>query len=320
MNAAEQQAIKVQYRVKNWREYNKALENRYSMTFWFDEETAYGWYESAKPSEPGRPKTYSDTAIACGLIIKSIFRLPLRGMKGFLSSIFQVMELPLKVPDISRFSRRQADLEIELPQGQRKESLHVVVDSSGLKIHGDGEWNKRKHGGTSRRRKWRKMHIAVDENSKEITASLLTDSSAGDGAQLPDLLDQTPDNVHQVSADGAYDSQACHEAVARYGATATTPPRKNTKLEWEDWDKDTEDQRKELRKEIVRLGPSKWKQLSGYHRRSLAENAFFRFKTSFGVHLSARRDDNQLIEAKLKCSILNKFTALGMPKSCPAMV
>ncbi|MGN7612236.1 transposase [Magnetococcales bacterium HHB-1] len=93
MDAAEQQAIKVQYRVENWREYNKALENRYNMTFWFDEKTAYGWYESAKPSEPGRPKTYSDTAIACGLIIKSIFRLPLRGMKGFLSSILQIMGL-----------------------------------------------------------------------------------------------------------------------------------------------------------------------------------------------------------------------------------
>ncbi|MGN7612718.1 hypothetical protein ACQZV8_11610, partial [Magnetococcales bacterium HHB-1] len=95
--------------------------------------------------------------------------------------------------------------------------------------------------------------------------------------------------------------------------------RKNTKLEWEDWDKDTEDQRKELRKEIVRLGSSKWKQLSGYHRRNLAENAFFRFKTSFGSHLSARRDDNRFVEVKIKCAILNKFTSLGMPKSYPAM-
>ncbi|MGN7613734.1 IS5 family transposase, partial [Magnetococcales bacterium HHB-1] len=163
------------------------------------------------------------------------------------------MELPLQVPHFSRFSRRQANLEIELPRNKKNKSVHLVMDSSGLKIHGDSEWHQRKHG-TSRRRKWRKMHITVDENSKEITASLLTDSSAGDGAQLPDLLEQTPDNVNQVSATGAYDSQACHEAVALHGATAMIPPRKNTKLEWEDWDKDTEDQRKELRKEIVRYG------------------------------------------------------------------
>ncbi|MGQ9651936.1 MAG: IS5 family transposase [Phycisphaerae bacterium] len=165
---------KVRYRVRNWPAYNRALVNRYRLEVWLSEDVARGWY--ARPTgRRGRPPVYSDTAIAFCLTIRALFDLPLRGCQGFLESAR--IGLGLAVPDYSVMCRRAPGLEVKFPVRHRGERLHLLVDSSGLKVYGEGEWKVRAHG-WSRRRTWRKLHIGVDEETGEVLVARLTE--AGD--------------------------------------------------------------------------------------------------------------------------------------------
>lgn len=306
-------ARKKQYRIRNWREYNKALVNRGSLTVWFDEKCIAEWHNTHLSGQRGRPQDYSDTAIICALTLRNLFRLPLRATQGFVSSLIELLHLPLTAPDYSTLCRRQSTLNIPEYKSNHNQPIHLVVDGSGIKIFGEGEWKMRQHG-KEKRRTWRKLHIAVDEVSQDIVMSAISDSNVHDSEVLDLLLPSRRNmSVSQVTGDGAYDTHDCYKAVINIGAKPCFPPRANASRH-----KPT-DEAWRLRNHAVGRargkGLKKWKIKNNYHRRSLSETAFSRLKKIFGSHAASRIFENQVIELGLRCHILNKMNQLGMPDS-----
>lgn len=303
------------YRVTNWKQYNQALVNRGNLTFWFEQDC---WRKPKKTAgKMGRPFEFSDEAIVAMLILKQVFSLTLRTCEGFTKSLFELANLNAKVPSYTQLCRRQATVILpKLPV--MKEPIHMVIDSSGLKIFGEGEWRVRQHG-WSKRRTWRKLHIAMDEKSQLIVSSELTKATVSDDKKLEGLLEHYSGEISQVSADGAYDSHRCYKQISKHGAKVTIPPQLHPrhKPKVESKLKNTRDQ---TVWEIQNLGCSEWKSESGYHRRSLVENAFYRYKTLLGDRLCSRTLKHQTVEAKVRCLALNKITSLGMPKSIKIMI
>jgi hypothetical protein len=212
------------YRIRNWRAYNRALINRGRLTVWFDEHAIAAWHNTEPAAGPGAPRLYTDLAIECALVFKSVYHLSLRAAQGFLSSVMELMRLTLPVPDYSTVSRRQGALQVRESLIPRSGPRHVVIDATGLRVYGAGEWYVWKHR-VNRRRTWRKLHLGVDERSKEVVAVELTESRVHDSQQLPALLEQIPEPIDQVSGDGAYDMRACYEAVLHRGAMPIFVPR-----------------------------------------------------------------------------------------------
>jgi len=237
--------------------------------------------------------------------------LALRATPGFLGSLRELMAAPLRVPHYSTCCRRQAALEVGIPRPVSAGPRHVVVDSTGLKVFGEGEWKVRQHG-SSKRRTWRKLHVAVEEATQAIVATLTTTNAVGDGEVLPELLAQIPEPIEQVSAEGAYDTRACHEAIAQRRAQAAIPPRGNVHP-WPPKADGSVHPRTGILQRIAQVGLAQWKKASGYHRRSLAETAMFRLKTLFGDQRQARGVDAQVAEVYIRCAALNTMTRLGMP-------
>ena len=159
-------------------------------------------------TRPGAPRLYADLAIECAVVFKSVYHLSLRAAQGFLSSVMELMRLTLPIPDYSTVNRRQTALVIRSALTPCTNPRHVVVDATGLKVYGAGEWRVRKHR-LSRRRTWRKLHLGIDERTKEIVAAELSGSRVHDSQPLPALLAQITDPIAQVSGDGAYDTRAC---------------------------------------------------------------------------------------------------------------
>jgi hypothetical protein len=298
------------YKTRNWAEYNLSLKRRGSLLIWFDPEMDW---EATSSGRRGRQQTYSAAAIQACLTLKVLFGLPLRQTTGFVESLLKLVGLDWSVPDFSTLCRRQKTLSVAIPYKGSAGPLHLLVDSTGIKAEGEGEWNARKHG-DSKRRLWRKIHIGIDEETLEIRAIEVTSSSIGDAPMLPDLLNQiAPDQLlGSVIADGAYDTRKCHDAIAARNAHAVIPPRKNAKM----WKPDTPGAR--ARNEAVRsskyLGRALWRNLTGYHRRSRVETKMHCVKL-LGQRLSARDFDRQVAEIQIRAAILNGFTALGIPRT-----
>jgi hypothetical protein len=304
---------KTQYRIRNWPAYNAALIGRGSLTLWVDEAAIRSW-RSTGPTQRGAQYHYTDTAISCVLTLRAVSHLALRAAEGLARSVFALLAISLPVPSYSTLSRRAADLPVALGALPRATPLHLVIDASGFKVYGEGEWTVRQHG-WSTRRTWRKLHLAVDEATGEIVAAEASEAGISDAEVLPDLLGQVPGEIRQVSADGAYDKRHCYDALAERGAVAVIPPRRDAKI-WQHgqcagapW------QRDENLRAIRRKGRRRWKQDAGYHRRSLAETTFFRCKTIFGPTLHARTFPRQATELFLTVAALNRMTPLGMPDS-----
>lgn len=302
------------YRIRNWSEYNKTLKCRGSITFWFGEDVCSKWLETKKSGKPGASMTYSNTAIETYLTIMALYRLPLRCAEGFLTSLFELMRLNLPVPEYSTVSRRRKNLEIELPYTARDEGIHVVIDSTGIKIYGEGEWKVRQHG-WQRRRTWRKLHIGVDESTCEIVAGVVTHSEVADGSVLANVLEQIVEPIKQVSLDGAYDWQSNYEKIEERQARAVIPPRKNAKINQRKQHGVTPLTRDESLRRIRQIGRPQWKEETGYHRRSLAETTMFRMKRIFGPTLDSRIFESQANDLFIRCRLLNKMTELGRPDS-----
>ena len=298
------------YRTKNWPAYNKALKDRGSLTIWFNPEVTW---KAAPTGKRGRQPRYSDAAIQACFTLEVLFRMPLRQATGFMESLLKLVCLDWEVPDFSTLCRRQKTLSVAIPYQGSKGPLDLLIDSTGIKVEGEGEWNARKHGGP-KRRLWRKIHIGIDEETLEIRAVEVTSSGIGDPPMLPILLDQiTPDQkIGSVTADGAYDTRKCHDAIAARNARAVIPPRKNAKL----WKPDTLGAR--ARNEAVQsskdLGRAQWRRLNGYHRRSRVETKMHCLKL-LGQRLAARDFDRQVAEVQIRAAILNGFTALGIPNT-----
>ena len=298
------------YRTTNWRSYNAALKQRGSLQIWFDPTTVW----LAEPSgKRGRSATFTDAAIQACLTLKALFGLPLRQTTGLVASLLELVGLDWAVPDFSTLSRRQKGLNVAIPYRPSTGALHLLIDSTGIKAEGEGEWFAKKHGPT-KPRQWRKVHLGIDADTLEIRAIEITGSRVGDAPMLPELLDQIPDDqpIGKVSADGAYDTRVCHAAIAARGAYAVIPARKNARP----WQENTPgaQARNEILRATRRLGRTIWRRWSGYHRRSLVETKMRCFKL-LGERVMARDFDRQVAELQIRAAILNRFTALGTPQT-----
>lgn len=316
--AQKRRGKKKQYKVRNWREYNQSLVDRGKVTFWITEAALKAWVERKKTRKRGKPKLYSDTAIETALVLQQVFHLALRQTEGFLASILRRLGSDRKAPDYSTLSIRATSLTIQIRARKiRDESLHVVVDSTGAKVYGEGEWKVRQHG-WSKHRTWKKLHIGVDEASGDILLGEVTGNDTADCEMLESLLDQLPVSavINQVSGDGAFDRKRCYGALQRRQVQRVAiPPQRNAKIIQHGNTPGASLVRDQNLRRIREVGRKKWKQESGYHRRSLAETTMFRLKTIFTDKVRARRDTMQRVQLLLRCKALNLMTTLGMPDS-----
>ena len=308
------QKYKTKYRVKNWAAYEVALRERGDITVWFDEEAICTW--KAPPSgDPGGQRRYSDLAIVTALTLRTVFHLPLRQTEGFVASLIGLMGLALQTPDHTTLSRRNRDVEIPRLARDHDGPLHLVIDSTGLKVLGDGEWQVHKHKASNKRRSWRKLHLGIDGDGY-IIAAALTDSVVDDASVGISILEQIRAAIDQFTADGAYDTRPMYEALAASAAadiSIVIPPKKTATVDsravgpWR--------QRNHAIERIAEVGRRQWRKESGAHRQARAENGMYRYKRIVGDRLRAQHYEAQQKEALIAVNVINRVTALGMPES-----
>jgi len=297
------------YRTTNWSEYNAALRRRGSLLVWLDREMEWS---APRRGRPGRPETFSDAAIQFCLSLKVLFGLALRQTIGMVASLLKMAGLDWPVPDYSTLCRRQRTVTIQIPYRRSGGPLNLLVDSTGVKMLGEGEWQVRKHG-PGRRRQWRKVHLAMDTATGDVRAVEFTSSREGDSPVLPGLLAQIPSDqpIGTVTADGAYDTRACHSAITDRDATAIIPIRRNGRA----WKEDcaAAKARNEILRASQHFGRAFWKHWTGYHARSRVE-AKMRCLKAFGDRIASRDPNRQTAEIHTRIALMNRFSALGQAK------
>ena len=268
------------------------------------------WFAAAS-GKRGRSPKFSDAAIQFCLTLKNLFGLVLRQTSGLVQSVLQLCGLAWPVPDFSTLCRRQLDLNVQVPYTRSQAGLHLLVDSTGIKFLGEGEWKCKKHG-PERRRQWRKLHIGIDAQTLQIRAICVTSNNVSDAAVIPELLHQLPEDekLESLTGDGAYDTQPVYEAVIQRGATPIIPPRKNARIR----KGDAFAYRNAAVAACRRLGRRIWKVWSGYHRRSLVETKMNCIKR-LGERVMSRTFERQVNELHIRAVILNRFTELGRPQT-----
>lgn len=294
------------YRTTNWSNYTAALRKRGSLLIWLDKDMA--WLAPPDGS-PGRPSVFSGAAIQSCLTIKVLFKLPLRQATGMVSSLLKRTSLDWAVPDYTTLCRRQRTLAVQIPYRRASGPLNLLVDSTGIKFLGDGEWQVRKHGVQGRRQR-RKVHLAMDTATSDIRAVEFTPSSDGDSPVRPELLGQIPEGeeIGTVTADGAYDTRRCHTAIIDRQAFAIISVRKNGRV-WKE-DCHVAVARNETLRATRHYGRAFWKRWTGYHARSRIE-AKMRCLKAFGERTAARHPDSQTAEVQIRVALINRFNALG---------
>ncbi len=268
---------KTKYRVSNWAEYDRALVQRGDITLWISEDAIASW----KPAPTGRrgaQRKFADHAIETALTLRLAFRLPLRQAEGFLRSVLSLMGLDLDAPDHTTLSRRGQHLDIKLRRAPTSGAIHLIVDSTGLSIVGEGEWAAAKHGGKGKRG-WKKLHLGVDR-SGVIVAQVLTDGNADDAVTGLSLIDEVGGDIASFTADAAYDTIAIYDAVTSRGAKVVVPPTRTAAVSRR---RPRSTARDRTIQRVKKIGRRRWKNESGYHRQSRVENAFFRYKSMIGV-------------------------------------
>ena len=300
---------KTKYRVGSWPEYERALVQRGDITLWLSADATDAWTPSPS-GRRGAQRKFSDLAIETALTLRLVFGLPLRQAEGFLRSVLSLMRVDLEAPDHTTLSRRSQHLGVTFHRAPATEPIHLIVDSSGLSIVGEGEWAAVKHGGRGTRG-WKKLHLGVD-GSGTIVAHVLTDGNADDATTALTLIDAVDTDISGFTADGAYDTIAVYEAAGARGAKVVVPPPKTAAVSRRRPRTSTRD-RTIMR--IQKVGRRRWKQESGYHRQARVENTFFRYKSIIGDRLRARHSKAQEAEAVIACNILNRMTERGRPAS-----
>ena len=305
---------KKQYKVRNWAEYNEALKNRGRIDIWVEKGILDQWYAKSS-GKRGAQEVYSDSAIKITRQIGIVYHQRLRQNEGLVNSLFAMMKLKLDVPDFTTLSRRGETISLSLPKDE-KEKLTILMDSTGLKVYGEGEWKVKKHG-WGKHRTWMKYHFGIDKDG-EFRMIELTDNSVGDNEVVKSLFDQEPVQIETFGGDGFYDKRNVYDACReRRIKNIVVPPMKNARI-WNHGNiRGTPHPRDANLRMIRKTSRKSWKETTHYHLRSLAETAVFRFKTIFGGHLSARKLANQKTEVAIKTSILNQMMKLGMPDSYP---
>ena len=297
------------YRVRNWRAYEEGLRRRGDLTIWLSEEAIKAWRAPAS-GKPGGQRIYANIAIQTALTVRLVYHLALRQTEGFLRSLATQLELDIPIPDHTTLSRRTKKLgKIGFAPAASSRPIHILIDSTGLKIH---VGNLRK---PPKNRDWRKLHVAVNSKSGHVVASELTSKAARDGARVPALLEQIESPLASVSADGAYDAESVYRAISAHGAGSPAkiviPPKRDA---LPSSDPVLKERNRHIRS-VEKVGRRKWQSKSGYTKRSMVENAVYRYKVIIGADMRSRNLACQRVEARLGWRILNAMTDLGMPES-----
>lgn len=301
---------KDKYKVTNWSSYNEGLKQRGSLTLWVTADIASSWQQLSAKKRGGQ-KLYSGLAIETCLLLGKVYRLPLRQTEGFVKSVFGLMGVLLPVPDYTTLCRRSNKLAVNLCTTNGAVT-DIVVDSTGLKVYGEGEWKVRKHG-AGKHRTWMKLHIAADGQTQQIEAVSLTTNAVDDATEVGTLLAQISKTVKSLSGDGAYDKDKVRELLHDKNIRQVIPPQHNAVIDKKK--RAHMSQRDEAIKTIKEMGRKEWKIKVGYHQRSKAETVMFRYKTSIGPDLSARKPEHQKTEVAIGCKILNIMLQTTKPKS-----
>jgi len=261
---------------------------------------------------------YSPLAILTALTIRTVFRLAYRQAEGLLGSVVGLLGLSLRVPDHTTLSRRAATLEVPRPgsgsadAGADSEPMHLLVDSTGLKLCGKGEWLLEKHG-TATRRSWRTLHLGIDADTGQIVASTLTPKDVDDASQAGPLLDQAAGPVASFTGDGAYDQDRVYANVAeRHPQAAVVVPPRATAVP-SDTAESEPTQRDCHLQHIAKHGRMAWQKTSGYNKRAWAEAAMGRWKQVIGDELRAHTDARRVTEVAIAVHALNRMLELGRP-------
>jgi len=217
------------YEVKNWRDYNESLVQRGDITLWLDDDVIIDWEHMNSETKVGAPYRYSDQAILCLLSLREVFSLTYRQTEGFGRSLVRMMAIDIRIPDYTSLQKRAKKLDVALELKPVTGARDIVVDSTGLKVYGEGEWKARKHG-VSKRRTWRKWHISIDPQTGEVAAEELTDNDQHDGDAVEPMLNQIDDPIETFYGDGAYDQRKVYNVLECEAANPVIPPRKNAKL------------------------------------------------------------------------------------------
>ena len=309
-------------RIKNWSQYNEGLVSRgsfkrlakFAIRAINKELRSKEW---KKHSHPGSPKRYPDALILIIAVYREIFSLTFRDAEGFARDVFE--EFGVEIPDYTTIERRMSKLQLSLKLDQRrlKGERYLMVDSTGYKVFGEGEWKVFKHGADGRRL-WIKVHYVVDYISEQIVAFSVSIYTAGDNLEAPKLLHQAKTNLTRkgskitiVLGDGAYNTKALKKIVEEeYGAELIAPPKIKPRSGGTQFiGANTKDNER-----CNEIGRDNWKKETGYHKRSLVETNMFRQKSSFGDRLRCRKIENQVAEIGLRVMIQNMWTNEWMPK------
>jgi len=299
---------KQKHKVMNWRAYDASLRQRGSLTVWFTDEAIEAWWAEPRTTRGGQP-WYSPLAILTALTLRAVFRLALRQTEGLTGSVIHLLGLALAVPDHTTLSRRAEKLEVPRPR-RDGEPLHLLVDSTGLKLCGAGEWLVEKHG-TKTRRSWRKLHIGLDADTGQIVAAVVTAKDVDDGAEVGPLLDQVAATVASFTGDGAYDQDGVSTTVAeRHPDAAIIVPPRSTAVPSETAETAPTQRDRHLHS-IAEHGRAAWQKASGYTKRARAEAAIGRFKQVIGNELRSRTDERRATEVGVAVHALNRMLELG---------
>jgi hypothetical protein len=296
-----------QHKVTNWPAYEAGLRQRSSLTVWFTDEAVAAWAAAPRTTRGGQP-SYSPLAILTALTLRAVFCLAYRQAEGLIASIINLLGLTLRVPD-------HTTLIVPRPQPNMVDGaqpLHLLVDSTGLKLCGAGEWLVEKHG-TRTRRSWRKLHLGVDAGTGQIVAAALTSKEVDDAVEVGALLDQVTGSLSSVTADGAYDQDGVYADVAdrHPGAAVIVPPRRTAVLSDEAATAPT--QRDRHLQCIAEKGRMAWQKASDYNRRAKVEAAIGRWKQVIGDGLRSRMDECRVTEVNVAVYVLNRMLELGRP-------
>ena len=291
-------------RKRNWREYNKKLVQRGSLTFLIDPKVVKTLSPKAQKKRKGRPLEFSDQLILLLLMSKIHYKMPYRMLEGFARFFFEQFK-KIKVPTYSLTCKRAKGLSIKLPKLSSCRSHTVIVDATGIKVQGEGEWKVKVHG-KGRPRKWIKLHVAIDERTQEIVGEISTEATVDDGKAFLKVIQQVQGCPKLVIGDGAYDDQNVRDWIRKKGGKSLIPPPSNGVCHGRDLERD------EAIKVIQAFGGDKiaksiWGKLSGYSRRALVETTFSRYKKMFGERAFSRTQERIVLENRLKCVLLNKM-------------
>lgn len=295
-------------RVRNWRELDAAHRKRGELITVVFDPSGTAFQRPAYHQRTGTPRQYSDALIEALLACKVLLRLSLRALQGFAQGLAHIAGASWTIPNYTTLCRRMAALDVDLRHALPEAGNRVLmVDSTGLKVFGAGEWKVRQHGTDGKRRTWRKIHILVDRETGHVIAVETTDRDTGDATVLPALL---PTDIEGdfVLGDGAYHTKKLHRTVYAKGATLLSPPSRNARV-WKPYHHMTDEPAFRFRNAqltpLQRLGRTEWKIQSGCSKRSYVESMMHRLKSLTGDRLASRSLERQKVEVRLRCQVLN---------------